>query len=68
MDLIGVDVNLDVTKSQWGTVLPVEPRFNPITSQQQYVDAGLRGKEILSLVSGYQLPPSSQLSSVPVCQ
>jgi 3-hydroxybutyryl-CoA dehydrogenase len=44
MDLIGVDVNLDVTKSQWEQFLH-EPRFTPSLLQQQYVDAGLHGKK-----------------------
>ncbi|HBB24814.1 MAG TPA: 3-hydroxybutyryl-CoA dehydrogenase [Bacteroidetes bacterium] len=44
MDLIGVDVNLDVTKSQW-TQFFQEPRFTPSLLQQQYVDAGLHGKK-----------------------
>ncbi|MBU3678690.1 MAG: 3-hydroxybutyryl-CoA dehydrogenase [Candidatus Kapabacteria bacterium] len=42
MDLIGVDVNLDVTKSQWEQFFH-EPRFTPSLLQQQYVDAGLHG-------------------------
>jgi 3-hydroxybutyryl-CoA dehydrogenase len=44
MDLIGVDVNLDVTKSQWSQFFN-EPRFTPSLLQQQYVDAGLHGKK-----------------------
>ena len=44
MDLIGVDVNLDVTKSQWAQFFH-EPRFTPSLLQQQYVDAGLHGKK-----------------------
>ncbi|MBU3699821.1 MAG: 3-hydroxybutyryl-CoA dehydrogenase [Candidatus Kapabacteria bacterium] len=44
MDLIGVDVNLDVTKSQWAQFFN-EPRFTPSLLQQQYVDAGLHGKK-----------------------
>lgn len=44
MDLIGVDVNLDVTKSQWEQFFH-EPRFTPSLLQQQYVDAGLHGKK-----------------------
>jgi 3-hydroxybutyryl-CoA dehydrogenase len=44
MDLIGVDVNLDVTKSQWEQFF-YEPRFTPSLLQQQYVDAGLHGKK-----------------------
>ncbi len=44
MDLIGVDVNLDVTKSQWEQFFH-EPRFTPSLLQQQYVDAGLLGKK-----------------------
>lgn len=44
MDLIGVDVNLDVTKSQWQQFFQ-EPRFTPSLMQQQAVDAGLHGKK-----------------------
>ncbi|MEY3386833.1 MAG: hypothetical protein RIR53_1644 [Bacteroidota bacterium] len=44
MDLIGVDVNLDVTKSQWAQFFH-EPRFTPSLLQQQYVDAGMHGKK-----------------------
>lgn len=44
MDLIGVDVNQDVTKSQWEQFFH-EPRFTPSLLQQQYVDAGLHGKK-----------------------
>lgn len=44
MDLIGVDVNLEVTKSQWEQFF-YEPRFTPSLLQQQYVDAGLHGKK-----------------------
>ncbi|MFN4984686.1 MAG: 3-hydroxyacyl-CoA dehydrogenase NAD-binding domain-containing protein [Ignavibacteria bacterium] len=44
MDLIGVDVNLDVTKSQWNQFFQ-EPRFTPSLMQQQAVDAGLHGKK-----------------------
>lgn len=44
MDLIGVDVNLDVTKSIYAQYFN-EPRFQPSTMQQQYVDAGLHGKK-----------------------
>ncbi len=44
MDLIGVDVNLDVTKSQWEQFFH-EPRFTPSLLQQKYVDAGLHGKK-----------------------
>lgn len=44
MDLIGVDVNLDVTKSQWEQFF-YEPRFTPSVMQQQYVDAGLHGNK-----------------------
>lgn len=44
MDLIGVDVNLDVTKSQWEQFF-YEPRFAPSMLQQSYVDAGLHGKK-----------------------
>lgn len=44
MDLIGVDVNLDVTKSQWEQFF-YEPRFTPSVMQQQYVDAGMHGNK-----------------------
>lgn len=44
MDLIGVDVNLDVTKSQWQQYF-LEPRFTPSLLQQQMVDAGLHGRK-----------------------
>jgi 3-hydroxybutyryl-CoA dehydrogenase len=44
MDLIGVDVNLDVTKSMYAQYFN-EPRFTPSLMQQQYVDAGLHGKK-----------------------
>lgn len=44
MDLIGVDTNLDVTKSQWQQFFH-EPRFQPSILQQQHVDAGLLGKK-----------------------
>ncbi len=44
MDLIGVDTNLDVTKSQWQQFF-LEPRFQPSMLQQQHVDAGLHGKK-----------------------
>lgn len=44
MDLIGVDTNLEVTKSIW-TQYFYEPRFQPSLMQQQYVDAGLYGRK-----------------------
>ena len=44
MDLIGVDTNLDVTKSQWEQFF-LEPRFTPSLLQQQVVDAGKQGKK-----------------------
>ncbi len=44
MDLIGVDVNLEVTKSMYRQYF-FEPRFQPSTMQQHYVDAGLHGKK-----------------------
>ena len=44
MDLIGVDVNLDVTKSIYAQYFN-EPRFQPSLMQQQYVDAGLHGRK-----------------------
>ena len=44
MDLIGVDTNLDVTKSQWEQFF-LEPRFAPSMLQQQTVDAGNHGKK-----------------------
>lgn len=44
MDLIGVDVNLDVTTSQWQQFYQ-EPRFTPSLLQRQFVEAGLHGKK-----------------------
>ncbi len=44
MDLIGVDVNLDVTKSMYQQYF-YEPRFQPSLLQQQYMDAGLHGRK-----------------------
>jgi len=44
MDLIGVDVNLDVTTSQWQQFYN-EPRFAPSLLQRQYVDAGNHGRK-----------------------
>ncbi len=44
MDLIGVDTNLDVTKSQWEQFF-LEPRFAPSLLQQQTVDAGNYGRK-----------------------
>lgn len=44
MDLIGVDTNLDVTKSQWQQFF-YEPRFTPALLQQQMVDAGNHGQK-----------------------
>lgn len=44
MDLIGVDVNLDVTKSMWGQYFH-EPRFTPSLLQQQTVDGGMHGRK-----------------------
>lgn len=44
MDLIGVDVNLDVTTSQWQQFFQ-EPRFTPSLLQRQYVEAGLHGRK-----------------------
>ncbi len=45
MDLIGVDVNLDVTRSIYEQHFH-EPRFAPSPLQQQYVDAGLLGRKV----------------------
>jgi 3-hydroxybutyryl-CoA dehydrogenase len=45
MDLIGVDVNLDVTRSIYEQHFH-EPRFAPSLLQQQYVDAGLLGRKV----------------------
>lgn len=56
MDLIGVDVNLDVTKSQWQQFF-YEPRFAPSLLQQQYVDAGLHGAKS---GGGFRITPSSE--------
>lgn len=44
MDLIGVDVNLSVTKSMYEQYF-YEPRFQPSGLQQYYVDAGLHGRK-----------------------
>lgn len=44
MDLIGVDVNLSVTKSMYEQYFH-EPRFQPSGLQQYYVDAGLHGRK-----------------------
>lgn len=44
MDLIGVDTNLDVSKSQWQQFF-LEPRFAPALLQQQVVDSGATGKK-----------------------
>jgi len=44
MDLIGVDVNLDVTTSMWGQYFN-EPRFTPSLLQQQTVHGGLYGRK-----------------------
>lgn len=44
MDLIGVDVNLDVTTSMWGQLF-YEPRFTPSLLQQQMVHGGLFGRK-----------------------
>lgn len=44
MDLIGVDVNLDVTTSQWQQFY-LEPRFTPSLMQRQAVDAGHHGRK-----------------------
>ncbi|MCS6965278.1 MAG: 3-hydroxyacyl-CoA dehydrogenase NAD-binding domain-containing protein [Candidatus Kapabacteria bacterium] len=45
MDLIGVDVNLEVTRSIYEQHFH-EPRFAPSPLQQQYVDAGLLGCKV----------------------
>jgi len=45
MDLIGVDVNLEVTRSIYEQHFH-EPRFAPSLLQQQYVDAGLLGRKV----------------------
>lgn len=44
MDLIGVDVNLEVTRSIYEQHFH-DPRFAPSLLQQQYVDAGLLGRK-----------------------
>ena len=44
MDLIGVDTNLEVTKSVWAQYFN-EPRFQPSLMQQQYVDAKMWGRK-----------------------
>lgn len=56
MDLIGVDTNLDVTKSQWQQFF-LEPRFMPSLLQQQVVDAGATGKK--SGRGFYTYPPTT---------
>jgi 3-hydroxybutyryl-CoA dehydrogenase len=45
MDLIGVDINLEVTRSIYEQHFH-EPRFAPSLLQQQYVDAGLLGRKV----------------------
>lgn len=44
MDLIGVDTNLQVTKSMWEQYF-YEPRFAPSLMQEQYVQARLWGRK-----------------------
>lgn len=44
MDLIGVDTNLQVTKSMWEQYF-YEPRFAPSLMQEQYVQAKLWGRK-----------------------
>ncbi len=44
IDLIGVDANLNVTKSLY-ELMQYEPRFRPSDIQQQMVDAGYLGKK-----------------------
>lgn len=44
MDLIGVDTNLQVTKSMWEQYF-YEPRFAPSLMQEQYVQAGMWGRK-----------------------
>lgn len=44
MDLIGVDTNLQVTKSVWEQYF-YEPRFAPALMQEQYVQAKLWGRK-----------------------
>jgi 3-hydroxybutyryl-CoA dehydrogenase len=44
MDLIGIDVNLAVTKSVYEQTFH-EPRYRPHIIQQQMVDAGLLGRK-----------------------
>lgn len=44
MDLIGNDVNVQVSKSVWEQYF-YEPRFTPSTLQQMYADAGLLGRK-----------------------
>jgi len=55
MDLIGVDVNLDVTTSQWQQFYN-EPRFTPSLLQRQFVEAGKHGRKSGS--GFYDYPPS----------
>jgi 3-hydroxybutyryl-CoA dehydrogenase len=47
MDLIGNDVNLEVTKSVYSQYFN-EPRFSPSTMQQDIVNAGMYGKKTQS--------------------
>lgn len=44
MDLIGNDVNLEVTKSVYGQYFN-DPRFTPSIMQQDYVNAGMFGRK-----------------------
>ena len=44
MDLIGNDVNLEVTKSVYGQYFN-DPRFTPSVMQQDYVNAGMFGRK-----------------------
>ena len=44
MDLIGIDVNLDVTKSVWNA-FNQEARFAPHKAQEELVERGLLGKK-----------------------
>ena len=45
MDLIGIDVNYDVTCSVWDSFYR-EPRFAPHRLQKKMVDAGRYGRKV----------------------
>ena len=45
MDLIGIDVNYDVTQSVWNAYYN-EPRFRPHKIQREMVDSGRIGRKV----------------------